>query len=277
MGVLNVTPDSFADLVRVVHGRSEEDGTTVVDIARAVDLACGLEASGADLLDIGGESTRPGARPVSCAEEIDRVLPVIEALAGRVRIPISIDTTKAEVARLAIRAGASLVNDVSGLRHEPHLAAHVAQSGAALVVMHSRGESADMYAQAAYRDLVGEVAQELQRGVAVAARAGVPDASVIVDPGIGFAKRAAHSYGVLARLSEIARVVGRPMLVGVSRKSFLRDAVGEGPPSSRDWGSAAAVTAAVLAGAHIVRVHAVAEMVQVVNVAERVRRAACHD
>ena len=271
MAVLNVTPDSFADADRLVDQRR---GRVVVDVARAVDLACAMQEQGADLIDIGGESTRPGARPVGCAEEIARVVPVVEAAAARLRIPISIDTYKAEVARLAIAAGASVVNDVSGLRREPQLAERAAESGAALVLMHSRGRSSAMYDRAVYDDLMGEIATELAASVARAESAGVLRDAVIVDPGIGFAKRAEHSYGVLAGLSELADVVGRPTLVGVSRKSFLQDAVGGRPAPSRDWGTAAAVAAAVLAGAHIVRVHAVAEMVQVVNVAERIRHAA---
>mgnify|MGYP001332707769 FL=1 len=271
MAVLNVTPDSFSDAARFVR---DGHGSSIVDLPGMVDLARAVEAAGADLIDIGGESTRPGARPVPCDEEIARVLPVIEAVIPGLRIPISVDTYKAEVARLALAAGASIVNDVSGLRHEPLLAARVAERGAALVVTHSRGQSSLMYDQAVYADVVADVATELNAAVARAEAAGVRRESIIVDPGIGFAKRADHSYGVLARLSELAEAVGRPTLVGVSRKSFLQDAVAERPAPSRDWGTAAAVTAAVLAGAHIVRVHAVAEMVQVVNVAERVRRAA---
>jgi dihydropteroate synthase len=271
MGVLNVTPDSFADSVRLVDVRH---GRTSVDVGRAVDLALAMQDQGADLLDIGGESTRPGARPLGCDEEIGRVVPVVEAAAKRLRIPISVDTYKAEVARLALAAGASIVNDISGLRHEPLLAERTAQAGAALVLMHSRGRSSAMYDEASYDDVPGEVATELSAAVARAEAAGVPRDAVIVDPGIGFAKRADHSYGVLADLPALAEAVGRPLLVGVSRKSFLRDAVGDAPATSRDWATAAAVTAAVLAGAHIVRVHAIGEMVQVVKVAERVRLAA---
>lgn len=270
MAVLNITPDSFADAVRLVDERT---GRSVVDVARAVDVACAMEAAGADLIDIGGESTRPGAAPVPVSVEMARVLPVVEAVAGRLRIPISIDTYKAEVARLAVAAGAAIVNDVSGLRHDPMLAERAAESGAALVIMHSRGRSSNMYDEAAYEDVVGEVARELGEALACAESAGVKREAVIVDPGIGFAKRAAHSYAVLARMSSLAERVCRPTLVGVSRKSFLREA-GGAEPVSPDWGTAAAVTAAVLAGAHIVRVHAVAEMVKVVAVAERIRRAA---
>ena len=233
-----------------------------------------MEAEGADLLDIGGESTRPGAAPVSAVDELGRVLPVVQALAGRVRIPLSIDTYKASVARTCVGEGAALVNDISGLRFDEALAGVVAETGAGLVLMHTRGRSGDMYAHAKYTDVVDEVGAELEESVQRALAAGVPSDRLILDPGIGFAKRAAHSYGVLARLSEIAARFDRPLLVGPSRKSFMNEALGGRPAVDRDWGTAAAITAAVLAGAHIVRVHAVAQMAQVVRVAEEIRRAA---
>jgi dihydropteroate synthase len=262
MGILNVTPDSFAERAPRLAP------------AAATDAALQMEAEGADLIDIGGESTRPGAEPVSASEEMARVLPVIRALAGKLRIPMSVDTYKAEVARAAVDEGAALVNDVSGLRYDPALADVVAERRAALVLMHTRGRSRDMYADAEYRDLLGEIAAELRGRLTVALSAGVAVERVIVDPGIGFAKRAADSYGVLAGLSGLAAALGRPVLVGPSRKSFMREALGDRPPGERDWGTAAAVTAAVLNGAHIVRVHAVAEMAQVVRVAEAIRQAA---
>lgn len=260
MGILNVTPDSFAETA------------SRIDAGAAIEAALGMEAAGADLIDVGGESTRPGADPVAAAEELARVLPVLRGLAGRLRVPVSIDTYKAEVALAAIDAGASIVNDVSGLRYEPALAQVVATRGAALVLMHLRGRPKTMYAEAVYGDVAAEVSAEIAASLAAAEAAGVPRERTIVDPGLGFAKRPEHSYGVLARLPEIAEAVGRPVLVGPSRKSFLRGALGEGPADRRDWGTAAAVTAAVLAGAHILRVHAVAEMVQVVRVAEEIRR-----
>jgi dihydropteroate synthase len=261
MGILNVTPDSFAERSRLL------------DAGEAVDAALRMEAEGADIIDIGGESTRPGADALSEADELARVLPVIAALAARLHVPISVDTTKARVAQAAVGAGAAIVNDVSGLRYEPALARAVAGSGAALVLMHMRGRPKSMYAEAVYGDVVVDVARELGESLQHARDSGVPDACLIVDPGIGFAKRPAHSYGVLARLPELASALGRPVLVGPSRKSFLSGAVGNRPAIERDWGTAAAVTAAVLAGAHIVRVHAVPEMSQVVRVAEEIRRA----
>ena len=260
MGILNVTPDSFAERVHLI------------DADAAVEAALGMEADGADIIDVGGESTRPGAEAVSEGDELARVLPVVAALARRLRTPISVDTTKARVARAAVDAGAAIVNDVSGLRYEPGLARAVADTGAALVLMHTRGRSKTMYAEAVYDDVVADVARELGESVQLALQGGVAAERLIVDPGIGFAKRPAHSYGVLARLPELAAALGRPMLVGPSRKSFLSGAAGDRPAFERDWATAAAVTAAVLAGAHIVRVHAVAAMSHVVRVAEEIRR-----
>jgi dihydropteroate synthase len=260
MAILNVTPDSFAD------------SSPHSDPAAAVERALAMESAGADLIDIGGESTRPGAEPVSADEELSRVLPVLRALQGRVRVPISIDTYKAAVARAAVAAGAAIVNDVSGLQRDPALGRAVAETGAALVLTHTRGRPDTMYAEAVYDDVVAEVTAELRDRMQCASDAGVPIDRLIVDPGLGFAKRPPHSYGVLARLPELAAALERPMLVGPSRKSFMRDAAGDRPAQERDWGTAAAVTAAVLAGVHIVRVHAVAEMSQVVRVAEEIRR-----
>jgi dihydropteroate synthase len=264
MGVLNVTPDSFADAARL----NPED---------AVDAGVRMEQEGADIIDIGGESTRPDATTVSLEDELSRVLPVVRALARRVRIPISIDTYKAAVARAALDEGAVLVNDISGLQYDDALAAVVSERRAAIVLMHMRGRPQSMYAEAVYKDVAAEVAHELQDAIARALAAGIAREAVIVDPGVGFAKRPEHSYGVLAHLATIGALVDRPILVGPSRKSFMRDALAGRPALQRDWGTAAAVTAAVLAGSHIVRVHAVAEMVQVVRVAEEIRRHATDD
>jgi len=261
MGILNVTPDSFAE-----RRPLDRDG--------AVEAALRMEAEGADLLDVGGESTRPGAAPVPADEELARVLPVIQALAGRVHIPISIDTYKSSVARACLAEGAAIVNDVSGLRRDDALAEVAAAAGAALVLTHSRGRSDAMYDEARYADIVDDVVAELEASIERASSRSVARECLILDPGIGFAKRAAHSYGVLARLPEIASRVDRPLLVGPSRKSFMSEALGPRPASERDWGTAAAVTAAVLAGVHIVRVHAVEEMAQVVRVAEQIRKGA---
>jgi dihydropteroate synthase len=260
MGVLNVTPDSFAE------------ASPTLDTGLAVERAVQMELDGADILDIGGESTRPGTDPIGVEEELARVLPVVRAVASRVRVPISVDTYRAEVARAAIGEGAAIINDISGLRYEPMLADVVSRSGAAMVLMHMRGRSKAMYAEAVYDNVLADVAAELATSVSAAVSAGVPLDRLIVDPGLGFAKRPDDSYVVLARLDCVAAELDRPLLAGPSRKSFMREALGGRPAPDRDWGTAAAVTASVLAGAHIVRVHAVAEMVQVVRVAEEIRR-----
>jgi dihydropteroate synthase len=260
MGVINVTPDSFSD------------GGRLFDAAAAIDAGVRMVDEGADLIDVGGESTRPGAAALDDAEERRRVLPVIEGLAARVGIPLSIDTYKATTAAAALGAGASIVNDVSGLRYEPHLADVAAMHRVPLVLMHTRGRSKDMYQQASYHDVVAEILDELRESMAFAAKAGVAADRIILDPGLGFAKEAPHSFEALARLEEFAEL-GRPILVGPSRKSFLaRPLAGQVAAGDRDWATAAAAAAAVLGGAHIVRVHAVREMAQVVRVADEIRR-----
>ncbi len=256
MGILNITPDSFSDEgVRLDPGRAVEDGLRMVE-------------EGADILDVGGESTRPGAEPLPADEELRRVLPVIERLASS-GVPVSVDTYKAIVAREAIAAGAVIVNDVSGLQFDQGLGSVIADTGAAVVLMHNRGRSREMYREAAYTDVVAEIFQELGAAITRAIASGVPRDAIIIDPGLGFAKRAAHSYAALAHLGDLARL-NRPILSGPSRKSFLSAAIGNRPPGEREWGTAAAVAASVLLGAHIVRVHRVAEMVDVVRVADRI-------
>ena len=258
MGVLNVTPDSFSD------------GGEAFEPARAIERALAFEAQGADLIDVGAESTRPGAEAVGPEEEWRRLRPVLKGLAGRLRIPISIDTFRADTARRALDVGVPIVNDISGLGYDPALGAVVAARGAALVLMHTRGRPRDMYHEAHYADVVMDVSRELQRSVERAVGCGVPWDRLIVDPGLGFGKRAPHSLTVLAALDSFT-ALGRPILAGPSRKSFLTAAIGPQPACDRDWATAAAVTAAVLSGAHIVRVHRVAEMVQVVRVADAIR------
>ncbi|HEY5617305.1 MAG TPA: dihydropteroate synthase, partial [Vicinamibacterales bacterium] len=260
MGVINVTPDSFSD------------GGRLLDHARAIEAGVQMAEEGADLIDVGGESTRPGAEPIAASEELRRVLPVIEGLAARVAVPISVDTYRASTAAAALTAGAALINDVSGLRYDPDLAGVVAAHRAGIVLMHSRGRSREMYEQASYHDVIAEVLDELRESMAFATSAGVATDRIIVDPGLGFAKEARHSYEVLAGLDAFTEL-GRPLLVGPSRKSFLaRPLGGSLGPAERDWATAAAATAAVLAGAHIVRVHAVRQMLQVVRVADEIRR-----
>jgi len=255
MAILNVTPDSFAD------------GGLHLDADRAVEAGLRMVEDGADIIDVGGESTRPGADPLPEGEELRRVIPVVERLAARTSVPISIDTYKASVARAAVAAGAGIINDVSSLQYDEGLAAAAAETGAALILMHTRGRSRAMYDLAEYRDTAREVASELSRTVSRAESAGVSRDAIILDPGLGFAKRAEHSYEVLARLDTLA-ALNRPILSGPSRKSFLKAAVGERPPNEREWGTAAAITASVLLGAHIVRVHGVRNMRDVVRVAD---------
>jgi dihydropteroate synthase len=194
----------------------------------------------------------------------------VEGLATRGSAVISVDTYKSLVAREAIARGAAIVNDISGLRHDARLGSVVAEAGAALVLMHSRGRSRDMYREASYSDVTGEIVGELEGAIQRATSAGVAREALIVDPGFGFAKRADHTWEALARLDRLAEL-DRPILSGPSRKSFLKDAVGERVPSDREWGTAAAVTASVLLGAHIVRVHGVTAMRDVVRVADRIR------
>jgi dihydropteroate synthase len=261
MGIVNVTPDSFAD------------GGLRLDPARAIDDALAMEADGADILDIGGESTRPGAEPLPIDTELARVIPVVKGLAVRTRAPISVDTYKAPVARAALDHGASIVNDISALRYDPNLADLVADRRAAVVLMHSRGRARDMYREAVYGDVAAELRRELGERLDSAVARGIARERIMLDPGLGFAKRAEHSYAALARLGALAEL-DRPLLVGPSRKSFLQAALSERPPGEREWATAAAVAAAVLLGAHIVRVHGVREMVEVARVADLLRAGA---
>ncbi len=263
MGVINVTPDSFSD------------GGVRFDPSRAVEDGLRMVSEGADLLDVGGESTRPGAEELDAEEELRRVLPVIEPLAASGAI-VSIDTYKAVVAREAISRGATLVNDISGFLFDRDLPRVAAETGAAVVLMHNRGRSREMYREANYTDVVEEVTRELEGAIGRAVDAGVSREAIMVDPGLGFAKRAEHSYEVLAKL-DVLQALDRPILCGPSRKSFLTAAIGKKAASEREWATAAAVAASVLGGAHIVRVHQVAEMVDVVRVADRIRAAAFDD
>jgi dihydropteroate synthase len=260
MGIVNATPDSFSDGGRYLK--------TDAAVARALELA----EEGADLVDVGGESTRPGSIPVTAAEEIRRVVPVVERLRGRgFALPISVDTTKAEVARAVLEAGADLVNDVAGLA-DPALAEVVAAGRVPVVLMHMRGSAADMASRAVYGDVVEEVARELAEALARAERAGVARERVILDPGIGFAKTAAHSISLIARVERL-RALGRPLLLGPSRKSFIGQVAGA-PVEARLPGTLAAVTACVLAGVELLRVHDVAPARQAAAVAAAIRGAA---
>jgi dihydropteroate synthase len=261
MGVINVTPDSFSD------------GGKAIDPLRARDIAQAMEASGADLIDIGAESTRPGATPLGGADELARLLPVLQEVAPRIAIPISIDTYKASVAAPALDLGASIVNDISAFEYDPQLGRLTAEREVPAILMHTRGRPEDMYAHAEYSDVVTEVSEDLQRAIDRAIGMGVTRDRLILDPGLGFAKRAEQSLAALVGIEKLAEL-GYPILVGPSRKSFMTASTGPLPPEQRDWPTAAAVTAAVLGGAHIVRVHSVENMIHVVRVADALRIAA---
>ena len=262
MGVLNVTPDSFSD------------GGLFLNADAAVAQAVAIERAGADILDVGGESTRPGSLGVSAETELGRILPVIEKLRGKIRIPISVDTSKSEVAEAAAAAGAEIVNDVTALGNDPRIAEVARRRKLALVLMHMRGKPRTMQKTPFARDVLRDVAAGLRHAVAVARRAGIAKSQIVLDPGIGFGKSYQQNCELLDRLPELARL-GYPLLVGTSRKSFIAGVLGKGrlragSEVDRIWGTAATVTASILQGAHIVRVHDVAEMAQVARVSDAV-------
>ncbi len=257
MGIVNVTPDSFSD------------GGRYLDPARAVAHGEEMAREGADIIDIGGESTRPGARPVSAEEEMERVLPVIHRLRGKVSIPISIDTMKAAVARAALDEGADLVNDISALRFDPAMAPLVAAEKVPVALMHMQGTPQTMQQDPFYEDVVEEVKAFLQSRIQFALEAGVDRERIIVDPGIGFGKNVDHNLALLRGLSALT-ALGRPVLVGTSRKTFIGKLLESGP-EERLEGSLAAAVAAVLAGANVIRVHDVKEAARAVRIADALR------
>ena len=255
MAVLNVTPDSFSD------------GGEFLDVDAAVSRALELEKAGADILDVGGESTRPRAAKVSSAEEIRRVIPVLKKLRGLLKIPISVDTSKGEVAEVAAELGAEIVNDVTALRDETGVAEVAHKRKLGLVLMHMRGEPATMQKQPFARHVMADVNAGLRSALAKAKRLGIAKTQIILDPGIGFGKSDTQNFEILARLPELARF-GCPILVGTSRKGFIGRALGGAVAGERKWGTAATVAESILGGAHIVRVHDVSEMAQVARVTD---------
>ena len=265
MGILNVTPDSFSD-----GGQFFNPDTALVHAEKMI-------ADGADIIDVGGESTRPGGEPVSVEEEIQRVVPVIAALTKRTEVPISVDTTKSEVARAALDAGAAIVNDISALRFDFYVADAVARAGAGLVLMHSRGTPATMHRLPAVADIMHEVTHSLRASIKMAERRGVKRESIVIDPGIGFGKTQEQNLELIAKLDQlIAAFPDYPLLIGTSRKSFigriLADESGTpAGPEDRLYGTMATITAAILHGAHIVRVHDVKETAETIRVAQAIR------
>lgn len=256
MGVVNVTPDSFSD------------GGEFFAPADAVERGVAMWEAGADIIDIGGESTRPGAAPVPADEELERVVPVIEALAERTEAVISIDTYKARVARAACAAGAHIVNDISGLGFDDQMAQAVADTGAALVLMHTRGTPETMQKDIDYDDVVEDIRAYFAQRLQLARQAGVDDGQIVLDPGIGFGKTIAQNYRLIRELHRFFDL-GCPILLGTSRKSFIGKILDK-PPAERVWGTAATVACGLYAGADIVRVHDVAQMADVVRITEQV-------
>ena len=257
MGILNVTPDSFYDGGR--YARAEA----------AVQRALQMVQDGADIVDIGGESTRPGSQPVPEEEELRRVLPVIEAVRGQVDVPISIDTTKSRVAERALQAGACMVNDISGLGFDPRMAEVVARHGALCCVMHIQGTPQTMQQNPQYEDVVRDISRYFEERLALAERAGIPRENIWLDPGIGFGKTVEHNLEILRRLREFT-AFGLPILIGTSRKSFIGKILGDLPPEERLEGTAATVAIAIMNGANAVRVHDVREMVRVARMTDAV-------
>jgi len=259
MGILNVTPDSFSD------------GGVFLNKDRAVDQALRMQDEGADIIDIGGESTRPGSGAITVREEIKRVLPVIEELAGKVSIPISIDAYKSGVAEAAIQAGASIINDISGLRFDTKMPGVVARHKVPVVIMHIKGRPRDMQKKPVYKSLIPEIMDYLTESIIKARKAGIPDDMIIIDPGIGFGKTLEHNLEIIRRLNEFTGYQ-KPILIGPSRKSFIGKLLGDLPVTDRLQGTAAAVAISIFNGANIVRVHDVKEMRRVAKIADAILR-----
>lgn len=258
MGIVNVTPDSFFD------------GGRYNSTQKAIDHAFRLIDEGADIIDIGGESTRPGAQPVSLEEELKRVIPVIEGIAKKTKIPISIDTYKSEVAEQAIKSGATIINDISGLRFDPKMAEVASKYEVAVVIMHIKGTPKDMQNNPHYNALVPEIIEYIRESIIIAKKAGVDEKKIIIDPGIGFGKLPQHNLEIIKNLSAFCQLQ-KPILIGVSRKSFIGKILDDAPPSERLEGTAAAVVASIINGANIVRVHDVAYMKKFVKVADAIK------
>lgn len=258
MGILNVTPDSFSD------------GGHYLALDRAVEHAIEMAHDGADIIDVGGESTRPYSRKISAAQEMDRVIPVIEALKNELTIPISIDTYRASVAQEAVRAGASIVNDISALRFDPLMASAIARAGVPVVLMHMKGTPENMQDNPVYKDLVHEIIDFLKDAIDRSSKAGIREDLIIVDPGIGFGKSFDNNLQIIKELSRLSSL-RKPVLIGTSNKAFIGHILDKAV-SERDTGTMATVAASVLNGAHIVRVHDVRKAVETVRVIDSIKR-----
>ena len=256
MGILNVTPDSFSD------------GNLYSDPQRAIDRALEMAAEGADIIDIGGESTRPGAAPVSTEDELKRLIPVIAGLAGKTSCPISVDTWKSHVAQAAIDSGAAIINDISGFNFDPRMASVAARTGTGVILMHTRGTPQSMQHDIVYTDLIGEIIHSLQQSLAMADEAGIERERIAIDPGIGFGKLAVHNLEILRRLREFT-CIGLPLLAGTSRKAFIGKVLNR-ETGQRTYGTAATVALAVNNGADILRVHDVREMRDTADMAQAI-------
>jgi dihydropteroate synthase len=259
MGILNITPDSFSD------------GGLFFDKSVAIQRALQMVEDGADIIDIGGESTRPGSETVPVEEELRRTVPVIAAIAKEITIPISIDTYKAEVAQRALDAGASIVNDISGLRFDPEMTKVVSEYKVPVVVMHIKGKPKDMQINPVYEALIPEIMDYLRGSIRFALDAGIQDDMIVIDPGIGFGKTFEQNLTIIHNLQEFTSLE-KPVLIGASRKAFIGKILGDESPGQRVEGTAAAVAISILKGANIVRVHDVKEMVKVAKVADAIKR-----
>jgi dihydropteroate synthase len=259
MGILNVTPDSFSD------------GGQYFDKSTAIKRAIQMVEDGADIIDIGGESTRPGSQPLAIEEELRRTLPVIEALTKEINTPISIDTYKSEVAKRALDAGAAMVNDISGLRFDPEMPKVVSAYKVPVVIMHIKGMPKDMQKNPAYEALVPEIMDYLRDSIRSAKESGIAEDMIIIDPGIGFGKTFEHNLEIIHNLYNFT-LLEKPVLVGLSRKAFIGKILGDVPAGERLEGTAAAIAISIINGANIIRVHDVKEMAKVAKVANAVKR-----
>jgi len=263
MGILNVTPDSFSD------------GGFYLDKGMAIEHALKMQDEGADIIDIGGESTRPGSESIPAKEEIKRIVPVIEELAKKLKIPISVDTYKSEVATAALSSGASMVNDISGLRFDQKMPEVVAEHKIPIIIMHIKGRPKDMQINPVYTALIPEVMDYLRGGIEIARSAGIADDKIIIDPGIGFGKTVQHNLEIIKRLNEFTGFE-KPILIGPSRKSFIGRILGDLPVSERLEGTAAAAAIGIFNGANIIRVHDVKAMVRVARIADSIKGTIFH-